>query len=139
MKKISSLLQEKPRDLEKHCWANGQYSKREFVSRAGLPAGMNLTNLWAKIIRTFSNIFLVNEIKTFLSNFSGLMTLFEKQNPQMLVIEEVLKYLKMQKFLWITVCAHSAKCYGLKVRSYSRLEKFTNFFYFQQFNRNKAT
>ena len=69
---------------------------------------------------------LVYEIKTFFSNFSGLK-IFDKQNLQILVIEEVLKYLKIQRLLQIKVCAHITKCSGLKVRSCTRLGKFTIF------------
>ena len=69
---------------------------------------------------------LVYEIKTFFSNFSGLK-IFDKQNLQILVIEEVLKYLKIQRLLQIKVCGHITKCSGLKVRSCTRLGKFTIF------------
>ena len=131
MKQVSSLLQERDIDLGSHYWANGQYSKREFASMAGLPAGMNLTNLSAKIIQIFSIIFLVNETKTFLSIFPGVMILFDKQNLQMSVIEEVLKYLKMQRFLQIFLLCLYCKMLWSKskmLHSFGRIH-----------NRNKAT
>ena len=61
MKQVSSLLQVRDIDLGSHYWANGQYSKREFVGfmPAGNPANGGIT-CWHEphkpVSQNYSNI-----------------------------------------------------------------------------------
>ena len=50
------MFHQKVVDLEWQYWNNGQYSRRECMEIAGLPADMDHVNLEAKAVEIFSNI-----------------------------------------------------------------------------------
>ena len=41
-KTVSSLLTEQMNNIERHCWSNGQYSRRECLEVVGIPFSVNI-------------------------------------------------------------------------------------------------
>lgn len=55
-KRTNSLLEERVISLEKQCWANAQYSRRECVEISGIPAIVNHEDLEDKVVQIFGNV-----------------------------------------------------------------------------------
>ena len=51
---VNSLLQRRVIDLERQCWANAQYSRRECLEVAGIPESVKQNELENKSLRTFN-------------------------------------------------------------------------------------
>ena len=52
-KNVNSLLQQRVTDLERQCWANTQYSKRECLEVAGIPESVKQNELEDKVLRVW--------------------------------------------------------------------------------------
>ena len=55
-KNVNSLLQPRVIDLERQCWANSQYSKRECLEVAGIPVSVKRNDIKDKILRIFEKV-----------------------------------------------------------------------------------
>ena len=55
-KNVNSLLQPRVIDLERQCWANSQYSKRECLEVAGIPVSVKRNDVKDKILRIFEKV-----------------------------------------------------------------------------------
>ena len=55
-KNISNLLSQRVVDLERQCWANAQYSRRECLEVVGIPRSMDDNILEEKVIQVFEKI-----------------------------------------------------------------------------------
>ena len=50
VKKVDKLLNKKVIDLERQCWENAQYSRRECLEVAGIPRDVSDENLESKVL-----------------------------------------------------------------------------------------
>ena len=50
VKKVNKLLNKKVIDLERQCWENAQYSRRECLEVAGIPRDVSDENLESKML-----------------------------------------------------------------------------------------
>ena len=53
---VSSLLTDPTNKVEKQCWANAQYSRRECLKVVGLPFSVKIKDLEAKVCSVFNRI-----------------------------------------------------------------------------------
>ena len=52
-KNVNSLLLQRATDLERQCWANTQYSRRECLEVAGIPESVKQNELEDKVLRVW--------------------------------------------------------------------------------------
>ena len=50
VKKVNKLLNKKVIDIERQCWENAQYSRRECLEVAGIPRDVSDENLESKVL-----------------------------------------------------------------------------------------
>ena len=131
-KTVSSLLIEQMNNVQRQCWANAQYSRRECLEVVGIPSSVNVKNLEGKVCTVFNRIGvavkpddieachrLYNDKKTIVKFSKG------KVSQQVLRVKKELKnitlgsliFLKAQLYLSMKVCVPITKCYGTNVRS----------------------
>ena len=55
-KNVNSLLQQRVIDLERQCWANGQYSRRKCLEIAGILESVKQNELEDKVLRIFGKV-----------------------------------------------------------------------------------
>ena len=55
-KTVSSLLTDQMNNVERQCWANVQYSRREFLEVVGIPSLVNIKDLEGKVSIVFNII-----------------------------------------------------------------------------------
>ena len=55
-KKINNLLSQRVVDLERQCWANTQYLRRECLEVVGIPGSVDGDSLEEKIIQVFEKV-----------------------------------------------------------------------------------
>ena len=55
-KNVNSLLQERVIDLERQCWANAQYTRRECLEVSGIPSNVKQNELEDKLITIFKKV-----------------------------------------------------------------------------------
>ena len=55
-KNVNSLLQERVIDLERQCWANAQYSRRECLEISGIPNNIKQDGLEDKVLTIFKKV-----------------------------------------------------------------------------------
>ena len=55
-KQVNSLLASRVTNLERQCWANAQYSRRECLEIVGIPSNVSHENLENKVVKIFNNI-----------------------------------------------------------------------------------
>ena len=55
-KQVNDLLVTRVTNLERQCWANAQYSRRECLEIAGIPSNVSHQNLENKVIEVFSKV-----------------------------------------------------------------------------------
>ena len=56
VKKVNTLLNKRVIDMERQCWANAQYSKRECLEVASIPRDVSNENLESKVLEVFSKV-----------------------------------------------------------------------------------
>ena len=56
IKKANSLLAKRLVDMERQCWANAQYSRRECIEVVGIPNSINNNELEDKVLTVFQKI-----------------------------------------------------------------------------------
>ena len=49
-------MRKRSTDMERQCWANAQYSKRECLEVAGIPCDVSNENLESKVLKAFSKV-----------------------------------------------------------------------------------
>ena len=55
-KNTNTLLQKRVVDLERECWANAQYSRRECLELVGIPASLSHDSLEDKVLNVFDKM-----------------------------------------------------------------------------------
>ena len=55
-KNVNSLLQQRVIDLERQCWTNAHYSRRECLEVAGIPEPAKQNELEDKVLRIFKKV-----------------------------------------------------------------------------------
>ena len=55
-KNINNLLSQRVVDLERQCWANAQYSRRECLKIVGIPRSVDDNSLEEKVIQVFKKV-----------------------------------------------------------------------------------
>ena len=55
-KNVNTLLQERVIDLERQCWANAQYSRRECLEVSGIPDNVKQNDLEDKVLTIFKKV-----------------------------------------------------------------------------------
>ena len=55
-KSINNLLSQRVVDLERQCWANAQYSRREWLEIIGIPRSVDDNSLEEKVIQVFKRV-----------------------------------------------------------------------------------
>ena len=55
-KNINNLLSQRVVDLERQCWANAQYSRRECLKIVGIPRSVDDNSLEEKVIQVFEKV-----------------------------------------------------------------------------------
>ena len=55
-KTVSSLLTEQMNNVERQCWENAQYSRREYLEVVGIPFSVNVKDLEGKICTVLNRI-----------------------------------------------------------------------------------
>ena len=60
-KNINNLLSQRVVDLERQCWANAQYSRRECLEIAGIPRSVDDNSLEEKYIHVFEKVGCTND------------------------------------------------------------------------------
>ena len=53
---VSSLLTDQMNNVERQCWANAQYSRRECLEVVGIPSSVKIKDLEGKLSSVFSRI-----------------------------------------------------------------------------------
>ena len=56
VKKVNTLLNKRVIDMERQCWVNAQYSRRECLEVAGIPRDVSNENLESKVLEFFSKV-----------------------------------------------------------------------------------
>ena len=62
-KNVNSLLQERVIDLERQCWANAQYSRRECLEVSGIPNTIKQDELENKVLTIFKRLVVTLKMK----------------------------------------------------------------------------
>ena len=55
-KTVSSLLSDQMNIVERQCWANAQYTRRQCLEVIGLPSSVNINDLEGKVCAVFNRI-----------------------------------------------------------------------------------
>ena len=55
-KTVSSLLTAQMNNLERQCWSNAKYSRRECLQAAGIPSSVNIKDLEGQVCTDFNRI-----------------------------------------------------------------------------------
>ena len=55
-KTVSSLLTAQMNNLERQCWSNAQYSRRECLEAVGIPSSVNIKDLEGQVCTDFHRI-----------------------------------------------------------------------------------
>ena len=119
-KTVSSLLTEQMNNVQRQCWANAQYSRRECLEVVGIPSSVfNRIGVAVKPDDIEACHRLFNDKKTIVKFQKG------KVSQQVLRVKKELKnitlgsliFLKAQLYLSMKVCVPTTKCYGKNVRS----------------------
>ena len=55
-KNINNLLSQRVVDLERHCWANAQYSRRDCLEIVGIPRSVDDNSLQENVIQVFEKV-----------------------------------------------------------------------------------
>ena len=53
---VSSLLTDQMNNVERQCWANAQYSRRECLEVVGIPSSVKIKDLQGKVCSVFNRI-----------------------------------------------------------------------------------
>ena len=56
VKKVNTLLNKRVVDVERQCWTNAQYSRRECLEVAGIPHDFSIENLESKVLEVFNKV-----------------------------------------------------------------------------------
>ena len=56
VKNVNTLLNKRVIDMERQCWANVQYSRRDCLEVAGVPCDVSNENLESKVLEVFSKV-----------------------------------------------------------------------------------
>ena len=56
VKKVNTLVKKRVIDMERQCWANAQYSRRECLEVVGIPCDVSNKNLESKVLKFFSKV-----------------------------------------------------------------------------------
>ena len=56
LKKVNTLFHKTVIDMERQCWKNSQYSKRECFEVVGIPRDVSSENLESKVLEVFSKV-----------------------------------------------------------------------------------
>ena len=56
VKQVNTLLNKRVIDMERQCWANAQFSRRECLEIAGIPRDVSNENLESKVLEVFSKV-----------------------------------------------------------------------------------
>ena len=56
VKKVNALLNKRVIDMERQCWANAQYSRRECLEVASIPRDVSNENLESIVLEVFSKV-----------------------------------------------------------------------------------
>ena len=131
-KNVSSLLTEQMDNVERQCWANAQYSRRECLEVVGIPSSVNVKDLEGKVCTIFNRIGVAvkpDDIEAChrLYNDKKTIVKFSKRKvcEQVLRVKKELKnidlvsliFLKAQLYLSMKVCVPITKYYGTNARS----------------------
>ena len=131
-KTVSSLLTDQMNNVERPCWANAQYSRRECLEVVGIPSSVKIKNLEGKVCSVFNRIGVAvnpDDIDAChsLCNDKKTIVKFSKRKLCQLVLREKRKlknvdpsefdFRKAQLYLSLKVCAPITKCYGTNTRS----------------------
>ena len=131
-KNVSSLLTKQMNNVERQCWANAQYSRRECLEVVGIPSSVNVKDLEGKVCTIFNRIGVAikpDDIEAChrLYNDKKTIVKFSKRK----VCQQVLRVKKERKnidpgefnfpegtaiFINEGLCSFT-KCYGTKARS----------------------
>ena len=131
-KTVSSLLTEQMNYVERQCWSNAQYSRRECLEVVGIPSSVNIRDLEDKACTVFNRIGVVvkpDDIEAChrLYNDKETIVKFSKRKDcqQVLRVKKKLKNIDPSEFdfpegtpyLSMKVCVPITKCYGTNVRT----------------------
>ena len=113
------LLQQRVIDLERQCWANAQYSRRDCLEVAGIPESVKQNELEDKVFRIFKKvgwIFLVILLKPVIMLKDDCQQIFlVKKDLSKLDMKEV--DLPEEKDICKPVCVYNTNHGGKKVKS----------------------
>ena len=56
VKKVNTLLNKRVVDMERQCWANAQYSRRDYLEVAGIPLDVSDEDLISKVLKVFNEV-----------------------------------------------------------------------------------
>ena len=104
IKKANSLLAKRLVDMERHCWANAQYSRRDCIEVVGIPNSINNNELEDKVLTVFQKIGCELSPRDFEAchrlrkNSDRIIVKFShrKDCEQIMSVKKILKKVKMQ-------------------------------------------
>ena len=133
------LLQQRVIDLERQCWANAQYSRRDCLEVAGIPESVKQKELEDKVLRIFKKVgcdIPSDNIEDCHRDgrHNNVIIKFSKRKDcqQIFSVTKDLSKLDMKEVdlpeetdICKPVCVHNTNHCGKKVKSYVRREKST--------------
>ena len=123
-KNINNLLSQRVVDLERQCWANAQYSRRECRETVGIPHSVDENSLEEKVIQVFEKVGC--NIESSNTEAGHCITKRNNRVKKCYQSKRIFKNSKwINKFLLIIVCVPTTMYSGRNQGSFSIWEKST--------------
>ena len=82
-RQVNSVLRERVTSLERQCWGNSQYSRRECLELTGIPETSDNNTLESTVLKIFERL----EVKVDLSNVKDCHWISSKNGPKRVIVK----------------------------------------------------
>ena len=82
-RQVNSVLRERVTSLERQCWSNSQYSRRECLELTGIPETSDNNTLESTVLKIFDRL----EVKVDLSNVKDCHWISSKNGPKRVIVK----------------------------------------------------
>ena len=82
-RQVNSVLRERVTSLERQCWSNSQYSRRECLELTGIPETSDNNTLESTVLKIFERL----EVKVDLSNVKDCHWISSKNGPKRVIVK----------------------------------------------------
>ena len=82
-RQVNSVLRERVTSLERQCWSNSQYSRRECLELTGIPETSDNNTLESTVLKIFEKL----EVKVDLSNVEDFHSISSKNGSKRVIVK----------------------------------------------------